>query len=69
MTSLVFMLVLVPAPPWITPTTNWSCSCPAMISVQTSSICFAFRASSTPICTLARAAACFTCASATTNSG
>ena len=28
MTSLVFMLVLVPAPPWMTPTTNWSCSSP-----------------------------------------
>ena len=60
MTSLVFMLVLVPAPPWMTPTTNCSCSSPSTIRWQTASMMSAFAGSRTPISLLARADACLT---------
>ena len=38
MTSLAFMLVEVPAPPWITSTTKWPCQWPSMISWQARSM-------------------------------
>ena len=69
MTSLAFMLVEVPAPPCMTPTTNWSWKRPSMMSWQAWSMSSALRGSSTPISRLARAAACFTLASATMRSG
>ena len=42
MTSLAFMFVEVPAPPWMTPTTNWSWNSPSMMRWQASSIQPAF---------------------------
>ena len=42
-TSFAFMLVEVPAPPWITSTTNWSCSAPARISSQAATIASRLR--------------------------
>src|ERR1700680_2114382 len=38
MTSFAFMLVEVPAPPWMTSTTNWSCNLPSRISPQARAI-------------------------------
>ena len=38
MTSLAFMFVEVPAPPWMTSTTNWSLSLPSRISLQASTM-------------------------------
>src|SRR5438552_1583359 len=58
-TSLAFMLVEVPAPPWITSTTNWSCSAPPMISSQATMIAPARWRSITPSSALASAAALF----------
>ena len=69
MTSFAFMLVDVPAPPWMTPTRNSLCSAPATISSQTRSITSALACSSTPSSAFARADACFTRASATMRSG
>ena len=48
MTSLAFMLVEVPAPPWIMSTTNWSWSLPAMISSQASAMASRWVFESTP---------------------
>ena len=42
MTSFAFMFVEVPAPPWMTPTTNWSWSSPSMMRWHASSIHTAF---------------------------
>ena len=64
MTSLAFMLVEVPAPPWIMSTMNCSCSRPARMSLVAAMIASAFAGSSAPMSRLACAAACFTAASA-----
>ena len=69
MTSFAFMFVEVPAPPWMTPTTNWSCSSPSMMRWHASSIQTCFCGESAPTSRFARHAACFTCASAMTRSG
>ena len=69
MTSFAFMFVEVPAPPWMTPTTNWSWNSPSMMRWQARSITSAFSAFSTPTSRFARAAACFTEASARIRSG
>ena len=63
MTSLAFMFEEVPAPPWMTSTTNWSLSLPFMTSVQASPMAAARPASSSPSSWLVRAAASFTAAS------
>ncbi len=68
-TSFVFMFVEVPAPPCTTSTTNWSRRCPSRTSCAAWSIASARSASSTPIALFARAAACFTVASASMRSG
>ena len=68
-TSLAFMFVDVPAPPWMTSTTNWSCSAPERISVQAVPIASAICGGEQPEVGLARAAACFTAASASTRCG
>jgi len=69
MISFAHMLVLVPAPPCSTPSTNWSCSWPSMISWHTWSMRSARWGRITPISLFARAAACFTIASAITRFG
>ena len=58
----------VPAPPWMTPTLNWSCSSPARMRTQILSIRSALSGSRTPISLFARAHACLTTASALTRS-
>ena len=68
-TSFAFMWVLVPAPPWITSTTNCSCSAPPMRSSQACTMALARAASITPSSAFACAAAFFTKASARTSSG
>jgi len=62
MTSLAFMFEEVPAPPWMTSTTNWSLSSPFMTSVQAWSMAVARSVSRRPSSWLVRAAACFTAA-------
>jgi hypothetical protein len=64
MTSLAFMLVEVPAPPWIMSTTNCSCQRPAMISSQAALIACSSGSGRWPSRQLARAAAFLTIASA-----
>ena len=56
-TSLAFMLVEVPAPPWMKSVTNWSRISPAISRSQASAIASATLASSTPRSRLASAAA------------
>ncbi len=68
-TSLTFMFVEVPAPPWTTPTVNSSRSRPALISSHAASMRPERSASRAPISRFARAAACLTQAKARTNSG
>jgi len=68
-TSLAFMLVEVPAPPWITSTTNSSSSAPERISSQARMIAPAREGSSSPSSRFAVAAACLTQASARMRSG
>jgi hypothetical protein len=62
MTSLAFMFDDVPAPPWITSTTNCSLSSPFITSVQACSMAAARSASNSPSSRLVRAAASFTAA-------
>jgi len=69
MTSLAFMFVEVPAPPWIGSTTNCSCRRPERISSHASVIASAMSGGSRPSSRLARAAACLTEASAVIRSG
>ena len=69
MTSLAFMFVLVPAPPWIMSTTNWLWRWPSMISAQAEQMASATSSSSRPRRLLAMAAAFFTMASARMKSG
>ncbi|MNR23779.1 hypothetical protein D3C85_1408180 [compost metagenome] len=63
-TSLAFMLVEVPAPPWITSTTNCSCSLPPRISSHASTMASLCTVPSRPSWWLACAAACLITASA-----
>ena len=69
MTSLAFMFVDVPAPPWIMSTTNWSCSAPPRISCAAAMIASAFTGSSASMSRFAVAAASLTAASAPMNTG
>ncbi len=69
MTSFAFMFVEVPAPPWITSTTNWSWNSPSITRCAAASMRSAVAGSSTPISRFARAEACLTMASARTRSG
>jgi hypothetical protein len=69
MTSLAFMFVDVPAPPWTGSTTNCSCSRPARISSHAPMIAPAMSGGSRPRSRLACAAACLTAASAAIRSG
>jgi hypothetical protein len=64
MTSLAFMLVDVPAPPWIMSTMNCSCSRPARTSPAATMIASALSGSMAPMARFATVAACFTAASA-----
>ncbi len=57
MTSFAFMLVEVPAPPWMKSVTNWSRISPAINRSQAAAMALAIFASSTPRSRLARAAA------------
>ena len=59
-TSLAFMLVEVPAPPWMKSVTNWSRISPAISRSQAAAIASATFRSSTPRSRLASAAAFFT---------
>jgi hypothetical protein len=59
-TSLAFMLVEVPAPPWMKSVTNWSFMSPAITRSQALMIAWAILASSTPRSRFAMAAAFFT---------
>ncbi|MNR40924.1 hypothetical protein D3C85_1592590 [compost metagenome] len=68
-TSLAFMLVEVPAPPWIMSTTNCSWKSPRIRRAQASLMAACFSASRWPSCLLASAAACLTMARATTSFG
>ena len=68
-TSFAFMFVEVPAPPCMTPTTNWSWNSPSITRWAAWSMRRAFSTSITPISLFARAAACLTIASARTRSG
>jgi hypothetical protein len=63
------MFVDVPAPPWMTSTTNCSCSAPFQISRQASTIALAMSGSSRPSSPLASAAASLTAASASIRCG
>jgi len=56
-TSLAFMLVEVPAPPWMKSVTNWSIMSPAMTRSQPRMIASATLASIAPRSRLAMAAA------------
>ena len=71
MTSLLFMLWLVPAPAWKRSTTNWSACSPAMIFLQAATMASRFSSGSQPGWQLARAAASLirTCASTKSLSG
>lgn len=68
-TSFAFMLVDVPAPPWMTSTTNWSCRRPSRISAQAAAIASRYARGSSPSSQFASAAASLTAASATTRYG
>ena len=68
-TSFMFMLREVPAPPWKASTGNWSANCPAAISSQAWQIASAFSGESNSSLRLVRAAAFFTRASARISSG
>ncbi|MCY1443469.1 hypothetical protein D9M71_598860 [compost metagenome] len=68
-TSLAFMLVEVPAPPWIMSTTNCSWKSPRTIRAQASLIAACLAALRWPSSRLASAAACLTMARAVTNLG
>jgi|GEM_PF-6052163 len=57
MTSLAFMLVEVPAPPWSASTTKCASNWPAMTSSEASAMAAPIAGSSTPRATLAWAAA------------
>ena len=59
-TSFAFMLVDVPAPPWMKSVTNWSRISPAISRSHALAIASAIFASSTPKSRLASAAAFFT---------
>ena len=67
MTSLAFMLILVPAPPWIRSVTNWPCKRPLSISSQASIIALPTFSLMFPASILAFAAAFFTMARALIN--
>ncbi len=69
MTSLAFMFVDVPAPPWTGSTTNCSVSRPEPISSQALMIAPAMSGVSRPRSRLACAAACLTAASDAIRSG
>ena len=60
MTSFAFMLVDVPAPPWMKSVTNWSRISPAISRSHAAAIAFAIFGSSTPRSRFASAAAFFT---------
>ncbi len=68
-TSLVFMLIDVPAPPWIGSTMNCSSSLPAMTSSAAAAIAFAIFGSRWPVSRFASAAAFFTIAMARISAG
>jgi hypothetical protein len=59
-TSLAFMLVEVPAPPWMKSVTNWSFMSPAITLSHARTIASAILESSTRRSRLAMAAAFFT---------
>ncbi len=59
-TSFAFMLIEVPAPPWIGSTMNHELSLPAMTSSAACAIAFASFGSRWPVSRFARAAAFFT---------
>ena len=68
-TSFVFMLIDVPAPPWIGSTRNWSWSFPAITSSAAAEMASAIFASRCPVSRLARAAAFLTIAIARMSAG
>ena len=69
MTSFAFMLVDVPAPPWMTPTTNWSWNCAVDDELRRAVDEVGLGGIEDPDLALARAEACLTIASARTRSG
>ncbi|MNZ95685.1 hypothetical protein D3C78_1148500 [compost metagenome] len=68
-TSLAFMLVEVPAPPWIRSTTNCSWNSPRISRAQAVLIAACLCSGRWPSWRLASAAACLTMARATTSFG
>ena len=69
MTSLVFMLIEVPAPPWIGSTMNCALSLPAMTSSAAFAMASAIFGSRCPVSRLASAAAFLTMAMARMSAG
>ena len=68
-TSLAFMLVEVPAPPWYQSVRNWSWYLPSRTAWQAFSIRASFSFFMAPTSVLARAAASFTMAQASKKPG
>ena len=68
-TSLAFMLVEVPAPPWYQSTRNWSWYLPSITASQAFSIAASFSGFMAPTSVLARAAASLTMAQASFGCG
>jgi hypothetical protein len=68
-TSFAFMLADVPAPAWYQSTANWSWYFPSITARPARSMASSLALSSPPIAWFAQAAAIFTIARASTNSG